>query len=310
LEIMLRSIVVVLLFVAAAYASGATTPRYATQLESYSNDSRLDGDVMRLRVTVATDSHGSDHAVSIGDLLLCAKAECYRARTAGHVDINDTSAGTASVVADVVIPLVTVTDVFFTETVGGPALTGHLKLRAPLVMEKGFYGAELLIGLRKQQARGKSAYAPTQSASMFFNPESDLVHYLPAVQTVAKLPLGAMLTIPAGALAEPQVFHVGVSNVGERYPRIDIYPYVKLSRPGTIDVPPIPGGSSAHDMIVPVGTPAEESLWATPDGRPARNARIALPRTGVINEPVKYPCTTANGLILTQVVEYEKNFLM
>lgn len=237
---------------------------------------------MRLRVSVATDTPSSERAVRIGDVLLCSRSDCYRARTTGYVDVTGTSTGTANVVADVLIPVVTITDVFFTETNGGPALTGHLNLKAPLTLEQGFYGAELLIGVRKQQLNGKTSYIPTQAASSFFNPESSLVHYLPSLQTVAKLPRGAVLTIPAGALAGAQVFHVSVDNVGEMYPRIDIYPYVKLGRPATIEVPPIPGGTSAREMIVPVGTPDEQALWATPNPGPTRNARMALPQTGVI----------------------------
>lgn len=279
---LLKRIVPVLLLVAAAHAIGAPTPRFATQLERFSSEATIADGAMRLRVSVATDTPASDRAVRIGDVLLCSRSECYRAPTTGYVDVTDTSAGTANVVADVVIPVVTITDVFFTEPNGGSALTGHVNLKVPLAMEQGFYGAELLIGVRKQQLNGKASYIPTQAASSFFNPESNLVHYLPSLQTVAKLPRGAVLTIPAGALASAQVFHVSVDNVGEMYPRIDIFPYVKLSSPATIEAPPIPGGSSAHEMIVPIGTPDEQALWATPNAGPARNARMALPQTGVI----------------------------
>ncbi|MGF6275230.1 hypothetical protein ABIB38_003628 [Massilia sp. UYP11] len=283
---LLNRVMPVLLLFVAAHAIGAPTPRYATQLEKFSSESRIPDSAMRLRVSVATDAPSSERAVRIGDVLLCSKSNCYRARTTGYVDVTDTSAGTANVVADVVMPVVTITDVYFTEPNGGPALTGHVNLKAPFVMEQGFYGAELLIGVRKQQLNAKPSYIPTQAASSFFNPESSLVHYLPSLQTVAKLPGGAVLTIPAGALDAAQVFHVSVDNVGEMYPRIDIYPYVKLHRPATIDVPSIPGGTSAHEMIVPIGTREEQALWATPNAGPARNARMALPQTGVIKPDI------------------------
>ena len=291
---LLKQITPVLLLVAAAHAIGAPTPsvstpsapapRYATQLEKFSSDGRIADDAMRLRVSVATDVLSGERNVRIGDVLLCSSSNCYRARTAGYVDVIDTSSGAANVIADVVMPVVKITDVFFTETnSGGVAFTGHLSLKTPLAMDREFYGAELLIGVRKQQLNGKASYIPTQAATSFFNPESSLVHYLPSLQTVAKLPRGAVLTIPAGALAELQVFHVSVNSVGDMYPRIDIYPYLKLNRPAIVEVPPIPGGTSAHEMIVPIGgTPQEQALWATPNPGPARSARVTLSRTGVI----------------------------
>lgn len=233
---LLKQITPVLLVVAAAHAIGAPpsapTPRYATQLEKFSSEARIADDAMRLRVSLATDMLSGERKVRIGDVLLCSSSNCYRARRAGYVDVIDTSSGAANVIADVVMPVVKITDVFFTETNGGGvALTGHLNLKVPLAMDRGFYGAELLIGVRKQQLNGKASYIPTQAASSFFNPESSLVHYFPSLQTVAKLP----------------------------------------------------GGTSAHEMIVPIGgAPEDQALWATPHPGLARNARMTLSQTGVI----------------------------
>ena len=286
---MLKKISPVLLLLATAQAMaapipGVPTPRYATELEKFSSEARIADNAMRLRVSVATDVLSGERNVRIGDLLLCSNSSCDRARTAGYVDVIDTTSGGASVIADVAIPAVKITDVFFTETTsGGAALSGHLSLRAPQVMDREFYGAELLIAVRKQQLKGKASSIPTQSAASFFNPESSLVYYLPSLQTVATLPRNGVLTIPAGALAEPQVFHVSVNSVGDMYPRIDIYLYLQLNKPATIEVPPIPGGTSAHAMIVPVGgTPEQQARSASPNPGPARRARITVSRTAVI----------------------------
>lgn len=270
-------------FLMLAVSTGAwavSVPRHAVPLEKYSSASRISEDAMRLRVSVATDAAQGERSVRVSDVLLCKATDCFRAHTAGYVDIGNTSTGTATVVADVVIPVVTITDVHFIETVGGTGIAGHLKLGAPLVMEKGFHGIELLIGVRKQQTAGKSTFVPVQSGNSYFNLESRLVHYLPAIQTVAKLPLGTVLTIPAGALDKAQVFHVSAHDSGDIYPSFDIYPYIKLNKPATVEAPAIPGGSSTREFVVPAGIPEERHLWAPQNSAILpKNGRVTLHHT-------------------------------
>lgn len=287
---LLKRIASVLLLLIAAHAACAPTvgtpiPKYATQLEQFSSYENIAEGTMRVRVTVATDALSSERNVRIGDVLLCSSAGCYRAHTTGFVDIINTASGGATPIADVGMPVgVRITDVFFTETnKGASALTGHLTLKTRMLIDPEYPGAELLIGVRKQALKGQMSYTPTQAATSFFNPESVLVHYLPSLQTTAKLPLDVVLTIPAGALAEPQVFHIGVHDVGNIYPRIEISPYLKLSRPAIVEAPPIPFGVSAHEMLVSVGSTMEETAsFAAPDSRPRRKVRVQISQTGKI----------------------------
>lgn len=287
---LVKKIPSVLLLVIAAHALGAPIdgpriPKYATQLEKFSSYENIAQVTMRVRVSVATDALSSERNVRIGDVLLCSSSGCYRARTTGFVDIINTANGNATAIADVAMPArVKITDVFFTETnKGASGLTGHLTLKSPMFIDPEYPGVELLTGVRKQALNGQTSYTPTQAATSFFNPESVLVHYLPSLQTTAKLPENVVLTIPAGALAEPQVFHIGVHNVGNIYPRIEISPYLKLSRPAIVEAPPISNGISAHEMIVAVGSTMEETAsFAAPDSRPRRNARVQISQTGKI----------------------------
>ena len=281
---MLKQILGATLLVIATGAWGEAVPRYAVSLEKYTSTSKVNEDATRLRISVATESAQGERSVRVGNVLLCKASDCFRAHTAGYVDVSNTSAGTATTIADVVIPAVTITDVYFMEPGGRTAIAGHLKLDAPLVIEKGFHGLELLIGVRKQQMAGKMTYIPAQTGSSYFNPESQLVHYLPSIETVAKLSLGTVLTIPAGALHKPQVFNIGVDDRGDIYPKIDIYPYLKLSKPIIVETPAIPGGSSTRgEMIVPAYMPEEKHLWAPQNSAvPARNGRVTLNQTGVV----------------------------
>lgn len=240
-----------------------------------------------------------ERSVRVGDLLLCSAAACYRARTPGYATVADTAAGKASVVADVTIPATTVTDVYFTDVSGNSVMQGHLKLETPLAIAGDFPAVELMLGLRRQQAGKQAAYVPVQSAHMVFADDSELVHYLPSVRTVAALSLGTSLTIPAGALAQPRIFNVGITKVGELFPKIDILLYVNLKKPGIIEVRALrsaSAGGAEREAIVPVD-PAGRSddLVAAPAER--RLARLAFSRTAMIEPLVLEKSAGAGGRI-------------
>lgn len=111
---------ILMLAVLSTEAWGASVPRHAVPLEKYASDLRIAEGATRLRISVATDSAQGERSVRVGDVLLCKADDCFRAHTTGYVDVGNTSAGTANVVADVAIPAVTITDVYFTETGGRP----------------------------------------------------------------------------------------------------------------------------------------------------------------------------------------------
>jgi hypothetical protein len=292
---MLKQIPPVFLWLIAAHAVGAgaadgsvggkSIPKYATQLEKFSSYENIAEGTMRVRISVAMDTLSSERNVRIGDVLLCSGSSCYRAHTTGFVDVINTGSGGASAIADAAMPVgMKMTEVFFTETnKGATALTGHLSLKTPMITDPQFAGVELLVGVHKKQANGVASYLPVQAVSAYFHPDNSLVYYLPSLQTVAKLPLGGVLTIPAGAASAPQIFNVSESDVGNIYPSIDIYPYITLNKPATIEVSPIPGGASAHEMIVPVYPQDQKALLAPRGPSPSRKARVAILRTDAIH---------------------------
>ncbi len=152
------------------------------------------------------------------------------------MEIGDTSGGKAQVIADVAIPPVTISDVYFTEVAGASAVKGRLRLEPALVIEQDVPAVELMIALGKGAAGRQAAWVPVASAHTVFADDSELVHYLPSVRTVAQLSLGTTLTLPAGALDRPRIFNVGIAKAGERFPRVDIFPYLGLKKPGELEV--------------------------------------------------------------------------
>lgn len=264
-------------------------PRYATQLENYSTSTKANADSTRLRVSVATDLGIAERSVRVGDVMVCSASACFKARSRGYVDVHDTSQGKAALVADAVIPIATITAVYFSEVTGGKVIDGHVKLGTPLVLEKEFHGAELLIVLKRQQSPRGTLYVPTQTASNFFNPESQTVHYNPSVPTVANLSLGTVLSIPAGALDKSQVFSIGIHDVGERYPMVDIYPYLKLKKAGSLQASairsPLTGAARDQNAIatsIAMPSPEEQRVERPDDVNGATKASVNILHTGVV----------------------------
>lgn len=234
-------------------------PLNATALQKYVSDEQKGENYSRLRISVASDLSKAQNAVRVGNVILCnASNECFRGTTTSFVDIHNTVKGEASTVLDVLIPPSTVTDVYFSEPVSGNGIRGHLKLQTPMVIDKEFYGSELFISLKRSIDADRAAFLPVEAAQTYFRVENQIVHYMPVTQTTAKLPLGAVLTIPAGALKTAQIFNVRVRSVGNLYPEISIFPEItNLAKVVTIEANAITGGVSALDSIAPARVSGE-----------------------------------------------------
>lgn len=288
---MLKRIAVpVLLLCLAPGARAADAPGRPVELRNYTGTAQERAASTRLRISIAGEAGQDRRAVRVGDLLLCAAAGCYRARTDGKVDIADTSAGKAARIADVAIPPATITDVHFPEVRGTAVITGHLKLDTPLALGRDTPGVELMLAVRQRQQAGRAVYVPVASAHVGFADDSELVHYLPSTRTLARLSLGTTLTLPARALDRAQIFNVGIARTGELFPRVDIFPYLVLKQPGMLEVRAVGGGQGGQGgqaLAVPAGPAAHRHARPAPDpGAMQRSARVTLWRTAVI-EPAE-----------------------
>jgi hypothetical protein len=265
----------------------AAVPRYAVELGKDTGPTNPSEKLTRMRISVVGEMPQAERSVRIGDLILCSSAQCYRARTPGYVNIENTAKGKADVIADGSIPIATITDVYFAEVGGASVVMGRLKLEKPLAIDENFPGVELMISVRKQHVATVATYVPVQSASMYFADDSELVHYLPSVQTVADLSLGTTLTIPAGALERPQIFNVGIAKIGEMFPKIDILPYVALKKAASIEVRALRNSSDKQQRIVPVipaGRNDNLPMLTVPAAQ--RSAKFEFYRTAVIEPSV------------------------
>lgn len=237
---MLSRILAACLLLSSCAIVQAAAPRYATPLQPYSAVTDVGGEQRRLRISIATESGLDERAVRVGEIMLCSVAACFKTGAPGYLDVVSTAHGGATLVADVFLPNVAITNVYFADGGGGRATEGELALRTPLIVENDYYGKELMLSLRLVRIAGQERFIPVDAASNYFNRESETVFYQPNSLTVAKLSFATTFSIPAHALSRPQVFSVGIHNVGEKYPKVDIYPPVALSKPATVIISAIP----------------------------------------------------------------------
>ncbi|WP_332875875.1 hypothetical protein [Massilia sp. S19_KUP03_FR1] len=101
----------VLLFCLASGVWAAEVPGFVHELTNFTKAGTSGAQDVRMRITVASKVAQIEPSVRVGDLLLCASKKCYRARTSGYVNIANTAKGRANVVADVSIPIGTITDI-------------------------------------------------------------------------------------------------------------------------------------------------------------------------------------------------------
>jgi hypothetical protein len=290
-ENMLKRTLLTTMLLSATTSIWSAPSRYPIELDDYSSSSAVKDGSIRLRVSVADGTGIRERSVRVGNVIVCSSSTCYKAASKGSIDLQDTSRATAAIVADAVLPVTTITDLYFSDVTGGSRVGGHLKLRSPLILEKGFHGAELLVVLSKRTVSKNTLYVPEQVASSYFNQGSHLVRYVPRIPTIATLPMGATLSIPSGALARPAIFSVAVHDVGEAYPMVDIYPELKLQKAATlhasmIRVPPATTGASAQ--IVAIEESAHDQqvrVDAAPDM--VRRRAFSFSNTGLI-EPSQF----------------------
>lgn len=198
----------------------------------------------------------TDSSIALGDVTICTQNACYRPHTVSTVEIHNTSSGTATQIADGIVPLGTYTHVHFSDRAGKKIVNGTVQLRTPLKLETGFQGGEILVAVSRKTEPDRINFVPSVAVGALMDPSSESVYYHPNFHMNAKLRLGAELSIPAGALSEPQIFSVSVRDIGSKHPAIDIFPYLALAKPASLRTSAIrsapnsdPGAEAASSRV-------------------------------------------------------------
>jgi hypothetical protein len=299
------------------FASGV--PFHPTAIDNFSADAKVGTDVARIKVSFALSERDDDNAIRLGGIVLCSDSGCYRPMALNYFNAGNTSKGTATLAVDAVMPYGKLSRIYFDDISGAKVVAGSIQLTAPLLVEKGYYGGEIFITLSKQKSAKQVIYRPSGVASGLFHHEAQSVYYDPGFSTRATLPLSTILTIPAAALPMPQIFSVGVADIGKQYPQIDIFPYIALSKVATLNSMPLArsakaaaeqAGPNTAKSVPPFAPVPGFSMPAQNDGNNSKlqNKEKTFSKTGLFNfSGVENPQSSTIAATCDQIIAYPPN---
>lgn len=223
---MQKLLTAVLLFIASL--SFATLSSFTPHnLEKYKG---IQKDKMsRLRVNLTVSGNNDKGEIYVSNFTLCSATSCWKAKVNKPVPIVNSSTTRGQLIADVLIPTnEKLIAVFFESTSGKQSIKGDLKFKKSVNIEPEYQGHNLYIVLDKViKANGFVSYFPMAVTALPYN--SELNYYLidPQFKQSIVLKSKTSITFPVGFLKHPQLFFIAENNVGNRFPMLDIYPYIK-----------------------------------------------------------------------------------
>jgi Phosphodiester glycosidase len=233
--------------------SAASAPDFQ-QTTRTSQEVRETSSVLRLNLT--SNDQVNTGFVRIAGMSICSLASCIDIAAPSSVRLTTTIDGQSVAVAEIALPHMEVSSIKFKSLPGPNILQGQVSLPNSLKLDKNLYRGDVLVVVQKTG----SSFTPVAAASNYFHPQSSTFYYNPAFATTVKLPYGVKLTIPAAALASPQVFSVGIRDTGDKFPLVDIYPEVKLTKAADIELTAIVRQENTLQSRIAPTTAGGESL--------------------------------------------------
>jgi hypothetical protein len=233
-------------------------PFSPTWTELVAADSKISSDSVRLKVSVSLDAANAVKQVTAGSITVCSPTACFRPEMPNAVvDLDNTRSGASSHIATFVVPRDTIHSVHFDTVAGRSTLVGDVNLAAPLEFPTGAASGELLVLVTEQVNGPLKLFTPSTALGSLHHPERKSVYYNPSFDTSVMLDKGVKFDLQKGATSGPQIFSIAVHDTGEKYPLIDIYPEVSLSRPLSLSAAKINKGGAVSS------TPVDKSVGAT-----------------------------------------------
>lgn len=268
----------------------------------------------RLRLNL-THNESKSQSIPLASAAVCSASVCYEAAVPSSILVSNTSKGLSTAIADFEIPFTEIVSIRFQARGRKTALEGSVALPAPLKLDPDFKGGDVLVVVEKN----RDAYRPTAAAANYYQPAGTALYYSPAIATTALLPHGVTLSIPAGALAAPQVFIVAVHDTGEDHPLIDIYPGLSLAKTARLVVPALVRSVSSvgtdlssQSPIPPTprpkaASPAGASSLLAPAAGSDAALTVEINATGTVRPGVSRPGSVLNDASTTARVTIGKD---
>lgn len=198
----------------------------------------------RLKISIALNDEQEVNGLKIGGIVVCSTSACFRPNIISSKNSASALNGTASLVVDSSVPPVQISSIHF-EELHGSSVKGSIELVNPLNIERGYYGGELLVMLSRAKDQGGRTFTPTHAASNLLREDGNSIYYNPKFAAKISLDPNVYISIPENALKRAAIINIQISDTGEHFPLIDLYPYESLNRPVAVTVKKIEDGNNA-----------------------------------------------------------------
>jgi len=283
-NIVTRKVFAAGLLLASSLSSALAAPPVGQNINMMSTGDLPKNGFTRLRVSLATSEKSEGATVRLAGISVCSESACYVAGAPGSVSVIDTQRGLASSVADLEIPCSKIRSITFAYSSGPDVLDGTVMLPEELDLEQEFLAGEILVLIQKSTRRSQRHFVPVSAAANYLPREGRSIHYSPELSTSVTLPLGVHLAIPARAYDKPLILITMTHDTGDRFPLLDIFPVVRLSRPIVVNLDAISRAAKSQTSAQPDATPGIAP--ASPGGRASANinspAAVATPARATI----------------------------
>ncbi|MBP1208356.1 hypothetical protein JOD97_006448 [Duganella sp. 1411] len=256
----------------------------------------------RLKISISIDESAVVNELRVGGIVVCSVKACYRPNTMYKQNSANSSIGVAKLVVDSSITNDEITSVFFEELKGGN-VSGSVVLESPLKIEDGYYGGEIFVTLGRKDLARPENYAPSYAVGNLLRENGNSIYYNPKFPMKINLDLGVAISIPENAVKHPAIFNAQITDTGERFPLVDIYPYVSLIKPISVTVKPIEKGKNVllEKARVPLEGDAKKSISSKSQVTKDIN-KLGLLKSGffetsqaevsTLSDPIYTPCYT------------------
>jgi hypothetical protein len=225
---MITALITILLVVVFPTQVFAQTQSPVYPADPYGSRPLAQGKEARLRIVLLGEESSVERQIRLGSISVCSDSACYQAPSQQYFDLEVSGKGGGRIVADIVVPIATISRVSFEPLGGDKIVEGRVTLQNPFQFTKDVPAAELLVVLKKKILTGKTSFEPAFATASHFSEPRTSIYYNPKFESRVQLDHGVSLFIPPNATAHPQIFSVAIHDTGEQYPLVDIFPELKL----------------------------------------------------------------------------------
>jgi len=227
------------LFLYSSVTSASFAPHSPHLLESYESDEKIPEGFTRLRINIAVSDNTVSGDIKSTSMVVCSDDACWKPATPSTFPVKRTSDGQSYLVADALVPEIEIKHIYFEDNSANNSVEGDIALDQPLKTSSEYQGHQIYVILEQLQVDNRTVYKPHWMSAMPWSAYAPFTLIDPKFTTKVRLASGTEITFPKGALNKPQLFVIVEHDVGDKFPMIDIGPYIHLNKKALITLKPI-----------------------------------------------------------------------